>query len=65
MANRQISFLLILLLLCPLFMGVQADGEENLQFESQNFAAVYDAVNETTTLSWGNADTTNNSFLKK
>ena len=65
MANRQISFLLILLLLCPLFMGVQADGEENLQFESQNFAAVYDAVNETTTLSWGNADTNDYLILEE
>ena len=57
MGNRQISLLLVFLLLCPLFIGVQADGEDELNFESQNFTAGYDSVNETTTLSWGNADT--------
>tara|TARA_B110000444_G_C18849556_1_gene604476 strand:- start:3633 stop:6008 length:2376 start_codon:yes stop_codon:yes gene_type:complete len=57
MGNRQISLILVFLLLCPLFIGVQADGENELNFESQNFTAGYDSVNETTTLSWGNADT--------
>ena len=65
MANRQISLLLVFLLLCPLILSAQADGEDELNFESQNFTAVYDSVNETTTLSWGNADTNDYLILEE
>ncbi len=53
MANRQISFTLVFLLLCPLLMSAQADGEDDLNFEAKNLTAVYDNVEETTTISWG------------
>ena len=65
MANRQISFTLVFLLLCPLLMSAQADGEDDLNFEAKNLTAVYDNVEETTTISWGNADTNNYLILEE